>query len=257
MVKYSQTTEKKGSVEMKGIRAAVLALGGAFLLAGCGGESGVLAPIPAEGFSQGVYDALEENWTAWEAVDELERMLSSTLPGHCAQEFDSWAQCADFLGPSIPDPAADCGWLEEATYAGMPLEASDAPRVKAEWYGTREGQVEWVSVQSGWRDGAVRVMVSAALYGTRAEDMPSDKGWGTELARQAYLEAAEAGTPVVTAESGASWCSVQAEHARGSVLYTIRAVGESGTEEQVRTSLNRVLETWLSAPEGEKTSKIC
>lgn len=34
MVKYSQTTEKKGSVEMKGIRAAVLALGGAFLLAG-------------------------------------------------------------------------------------------------------------------------------------------------------------------------------------------------------------------------------
>ena len=69
---------------------------------------------PAEGFSQGVYDALEENWTAWEAVDELERMLSSTLPGHCAQEFDSWAQCADFLGPSIPDPAADCGWLEEA-----------------------------------------------------------------------------------------------------------------------------------------------
>ena len=183
MVKYSQTTEKKGSVEMKGIRAAVLALGGAFLLAGCGGESGVLAPIPAEGFSQGVYDALEENWTAWEAVDELERMLSSTLPGHCAQEFDSWAQCADFLGPSIPDPAADCGWLEEATYADMPLEASDAPRVKAEWYGTREGQVEWVSVQSGWRDGAVRVMVSAALYGTRAEDMPSDKGWGTELAR--------------------------------------------------------------------------
>ena len=132
MVKYSQTTEKKGSVEMKGIRAAVLALGGAFLLAGCGGESGVLAPIPAEGFSQGVYDALEENWTAWEAVDELERMLSSTLPGHCAQEFDSWAQCADFLGPSIPDPAADCGWLEEATYADMPLEASDAPRVKAE-----------------------------------------------------------------------------------------------------------------------------
>ena len=71
------------------------------------------------------------------------------------------------------------------------------------------------------------------------------------------LEAAEAGTPVVTAESGASWCSVQAEHARGSVLYTIRAVGESGTEEQVRTSLDRVLETWLSAPEGEKTSKIC
>ena len=90
-----------------------------------------------------------------------------------------------------------------------------------------------------------------AVYGTRAEDMPSDKGWGTELAQQAYLEAAEAGTPVVTAESGASWCSVQAEHARGSVLYTIRAVGESGTEEQVRTSLDRVLETWLSAPEGD------
>ena len=65
------------------------------------------------------------------------------------------------------------------------------------------------------------------------------------------------GYSVVTAESGASWCSIQAEHARGSVLYTIRAVGESGTEEQVRTSLDRVLETWLSAPEGEKTSEIC
>ena len=30
---------------------------------------------------------------------------------------------------------------------------------------------------------------------------------------------------------------------------------ESGTEEQVRTSLDRVLETWLSAPEGEKHLK--
>lgn len=62
---------------------------------------------------------------------------------------------------------------------------------------------------------------------------------------------------MVTAESGADWCSVQAEHTRGSMLYTIRAVGESGTEEQVRTSLDRVLETWLLAPEGEKTSKTC
>lgn len=238
---------------MKGIRAAALALGGALLLAGCGGESGVLAPIPAEDFSQGVYDALEENWAAWEELDEWRRGLSSTLPGHCFQEFDSWAECADFLGPSIPDPAADCGWLGEANYVGMPLDTSDAPRVRADWYGTQTGQVEWVSVQSGWRDGAVRVMVSADLYGTRAEDMPTDRGWGTELARQAYLEAAEAGTPVVTAESGDSWCSVQAEHARGSVLYTIRAVGEAGTEEQVQAALDRVLERWLSAPGPGKT----
>lgn len=67
-----------------------------------------------------MYDALEENWAAWEELDEWRRGLSSTLPGHCFQEFDSWAECADFLGPSIPDPAADCGWLGRPTMWACP-----------------------------------------------------------------------------------------------------------------------------------------
>ena len=54
----------------------------------------------------------------------------------------------------------------------------------------------------------------------------------------------------------ARWGSLGSDPSSSLRLYhTIRAVGESGTEEQVRTSLDRVLETWLSAPEGEKHLK--
>lgn len=177
--------------------AAVLMLSG-ILLCGCraASDAGVAEERPdlelfsPDAVSQDVYDAPREEWDAWDRLDDDGKMLSSRIPGHCRRCFDSWADCGEFLGFSIANPLEECSWLEQGTYAAMPLGFRDASRVRAGWYGTRDGYVEWIDVQAGYRDGPVRVTASAALHGGPADTRPADSGWSVELERQSYLEGA-------------------------------------------------------------------
>lgn len=141
---------------------------------------------------------MRRRWAAWDRLDDDGKMLSSRIPGHCRRCFDSWADCGEFLGFSIANPLEECSWLGQGTYAAMPLGFRDASRVQAGWYGTRDSHVEWIDVQAGYRDGPVRVTVSAALYGGPVGTRPADSGWSVELERQSYLEGA-AEEPLQTA----------------------------------------------------------
>ena len=215
--------------------AAVLMLSGN-LLCGCRAAS--------DAVSQDVYDAPREEWDAWDRLDDDGKMLSSRIPGHCRRCFDSWADCGEFLGFSIANPLEECSWLGQGTYAAMPLGFRDASRVQAGWYGTRDGHVEWIDVQAGYRDGPVRVTVSAALYGGPAGTKPADSGWSVELERQSYLEGAAA-EPLQAASDRTSVFSNIACQARGPVLYRFHIVGEPDMRKEVEETLERVLETFF------------
>lgn len=216
--------------------AAVLMLSG-ILLCGCQAAS--------DAVSQDVYDAPREEWDAWDRLDDDGKMLSSRIPGHCRRCFDSWADCGEFLGFSIANPLEECSWLEQGTYAAMPLGFRDASRVRAGWYGTRDGYVEWIDVQAGYRDGPVRVTASAALYGGPAGTRPADSGWSVELERQSYLEGAAEESLQTASNRTAGFFSNTACQARGPVLYRFHIIGEPDMRKEVEETLERVLETFF------------
>lgn len=200
------------------------------------------------GFSEELYQALEADWDAYNALSELERMASSHLPGHCYREFDDWAEVEAFVGLELPNPLEELETLEKGNWAAAPLGYNGAARFHVSWYGTADGHVHWVQIDSGYRRGELRIGVSATLYSDPAESKSPEKGWAVEHERLSYLEAREAREPVITADSGEEYEAIQGMLARGHVLYTIRVMGELGTADAQKALLEELLPFFEELP---------
>lgn len=198
-------------------------------LLGCSGKinadttNGSSYVISSDMLGQGIYEELQEEWEAWDSLSEEQKMFSSHMPGHCYERFDDWAECEEFLGFSLFNPLEDCEWLEKGTYVGMPLGFADASRFYVSLYGTNEGQVEWIHVESGYRNGEVRITVNAQIE----VDTPKEN-----------LEDEE---PLITEDSGERYVASTALVAQGPVTYSIRVIGEPNRQTQVRETLEKIL----------------
>ena len=199
-------------------------------------------PFSADMLSQGVYDALAQEWETYDQLSEEERLLSSHIPGSCYGDFEDWASCEEFLGLSILNPLEDSGWLEKGTYVGMPEGFRDAPGVRASWYGTQNGHVEWLSVQSGYRSGDLRITLDAMLYGDSSIGKPTDSGWSVELERQSYLANQTGDTPLIVKEEGEQYVSLTAHFVQGYALYRLDVIGTPDVQEELQETLERALE---------------
>lgn len=225
----------------------------AALLAGCQGKPKETAPavdpISQEALSQDLRDALEAEWTSWNALSEDAQVVSSHLPGWCSQGFEDWAACEVFLGFSVPNPLEEADWLEKGTYMAMPLGFRDTPRVKADWYGTQEGYVDWVSAEAGYRSGSTRVTLSALLYGDPAKARHSDRGWTLDLGKQEAPPDGERDVLHVISENTERYCSRTAYLIWNGVLYHVHVVGEPGEKTEVEETLERALEAFSEESE--------
>lgn len=179
--------------------------------------------ITSDMLGQGVYDALEEEWSAWNKKDEMERMLSSHIPGICYKNFDTLEECEEFLGFCMSSPLEDSDF-EKASFVGMPEGHNDAPRFYVSFYGENPEQVQWISVDSGYRDGDIRITVNAQVY----VDTP--------------LEVPEAPELSITEDSGGQFVANSVTIIQGPVIYNIRVIGDPNHKEEVKETLQKVIE---------------
>lgn len=204
--------------------------------------------ISSDMLSQEIYDTLQDEWEAFDALSTEGKMLSSHVPGLCQKDFDDWSGCEEFIGFTIPNSLENNFDLEKGTYVGMPTGFMDAPHVQANWYGTQDGHVNWISVQSGYRNGQIRIIVDAKLYGDSPDEKSSDSGWSTELERLEYLANADSAAPVITKDSGERYVASTAYMAQGYVLYSIRVIGEPDMQDEVQATLDGILPYFHDAP---------
>ena len=216
------------------------------ILTGCLGQSEQVErpepePISAEMLAQDVYDALQEEWDSYDSLSPGQKMLSSHLPGAFYEDFSDWVACEEFLGMSIPNPLEEAAWLAHGTYVGMPEGFQDAPNVRVSLYGTREGHVEWLSVESGYLDGEIRVTLDAMLYSDPAENKSPDSEWSVELERQSYLANVDDNPVLITEDSGEQYISRTAYLAHGHVLYRVSVIGNPNLQDHVQETLENAL----------------
>lgn len=176
--------------------------------------------ITSSMISQSIYAALQADWDVWSAKDDMQKMLSSHLPGHIYMSFDTWAECEEFLGFELFNPLEDSEF-EKGTFVGMPEGFNDASRFYVSVCGTKEGEVEWIFVDSGYRDGNVRITVNAHIY----PDTPQ-KNIGEQM---------------ITEDSGERYVATSKTVVLGPVCYNIRVIGETNQWEEVRATLKKVL----------------
>ena len=177
--------------------------------------------ISSDMLGQGFYDALAADWSAWNAKDEWQKVISSHLPGACYKQFDTWAECEEFLGFPVWNPLEDSKF-EKASYVGTPVDR-EVPRFYVNFYGPNGEQVDWISVESGYRDGDIRITVNAKIL----VDTPKDARDGRE--------------PVITEDSGESYVAREASVEQGAITYRIRVIGEKNAWDAVRATMEKVL----------------
>ena len=179
--------------------------------------------ITSDMLGQGVYDTLEEEWSAWNKKDETERMLSSHIPGICYKNFDTLEEYEEFLGFGMDSPLEDSDF-EKASFVGMPEGHNDAPRFYVSFYGENPEQVQWIFVDSGYRDGDIRITVNAQVY----VDTP--------------LEAPETQELSITEDSGGQFVANSVTIIQGPVIYNIRVIGDPNHKKEVKETLEKVME---------------
>ena len=172
-------------------------------------------------FSPELYQAIADNWKAYDALSRTEQQLLSSTPGFCTRDFDDWASVEQFVGRTIPNPLEGLDTLEKGNWAAAPVGFNGGTRFHVSFSGTREGQVQAVYVQSGYRRGDIRVTLKASLPADlQAQPHPagqiiSDEG-----------DAFEARTVSVSCDG---------------ITYTLRAMGDPGTGEELMALLQELL----------------
>lgn len=212
-------------------------------------EDNLLEPVSADILGQDLYDALQSDWTSYDALSTEQKILFSHIPGNCKQGFDTWQDCETFIGFPIFNPLEASTWVEKGTYVGMPDGFLDAPRIEASWYGTRDGHVEWISIQSGYRHEEIRIVVNAKLYGDPLVEKSADSGWSTELDRHWYFANADGDSPVITEDHTERYTAKTAYLAQGHVLYSIRVIGETSAQSEVQETLEQILPCFIRRSE--------
>ncbi len=216
-----------------------------FSLTGCSGQSPAEGsepePISADMLAPEIYDAMREEWASYDALSPEQQMVSSYFPGICHESFSDWADCEEYLGIPVPNPLEEAAWLEHGAHTGESAGSQGAAHVQVVMRGSRNGQVEWLDIRSGYRDGDITVTLDAMLYGASAESTHAARGWSVEAARQFYLANAGSGSVVTAKSSGEHYVSRTAYLARGHALYLVSVTGAPSLESRVVETLDNVL----------------
>ena len=187
----------------------------------------IIDPSETKLFSAELYQALEDDWLAFEALSDLEKAYSSHMPGSCAREFDDWSEVERFVGMELAHPFEDLDTLEPGNWAAAPVGYNGGSRYRVTGYGTREGTVQWVHIQSGYRRDGLRVTATAKIE-------PGNPVGSTD--------------PVITTDSGEEYEARTAELTRGGVQYTIRVMGDPGTADALTALLGELLPYYETIP---------
>ena len=188
--------------------------------------------ISSNMLSQAIYNALQAEWSAWNAKDDFQKAVSSKMPGHVYKQFNTWAECEKFVGFELFNPLENSEF-EKGSYVAMPIGFNDASRFYISFYGESQEKVNWIQVESGYRDGDVRITVNTQIF----PDTPTENSNTSE--------------PAITKDSGEQYVAVTAVLNRGSFAYNIRVIGSSNQWEMVRKTMEKVLPYFYTIENGD------
>jgi len=218
--------------------------------------------VPDGDFSQEIHDSLRDNWAVWNAKSQEQRMLSSTLPGSLYRIHETWAAGTEYLGVELANPLEEADWLEQATYAGMPLDGELGQKMGVEHcksyvHGNEAIQVETAALTAGYRTGEIRLTLRAELRTEYAGETAADGSQRIETGAL-WPETVNLYTNAVPMQDGQeaalvisqprredSYVAIDAYFLQDGLLYALSVVGPDGGDEAVaavRAVLERALD---------------
>ena len=139
---------------------------------------------PTEGsFSEAMQEDLYRSWLDWDAMDEMEKMLSSTMPGTYARFFGGTGteEALAYFGREILLPFEGAEGFAPANTAGvtcMDENGAESDMILSHCRvistGVR-GQVDEATFTAGYNCDGARIVFNAAAYADAAKNMESSE----------------------------------------------------------------------------------
>lgn len=218
---------------------------------------GTVRTVPDADFSQELHQLLEEDWADWWAKSEMERMLSSSLPGAPYREYETWAEGVEFLGVELANPLEEADWLEKTTYNGTLEGKQELTRhCRTSFGGNADGKVVTAAQTAGYRAGEIRLVLRAELR-TEYAGETADGGQTVETGAVwteavnmyansiAMPDGQDAALVVSQPRREDSYVSIDAYFIQDGLLYSLSVIGPDGGDEAVaavRTVLEQALD---------------
>lgn len=218
---------------------------------------GTVRTVPDAEFSQEVHEILADDWADWWAMDEISRMLSSTLPGAPYREYETWAEGTEFLGIALANPLEEADWLEKAASDGT-LEGAQmaAKHCRASFRGNENGQMVAASLWAGYYTGDIRLVLCAELQTEYSGDMVADGSQAVETGSM-WMETVNMTSNSFVMPDGQaaalvisqprredSYVAIEAYFIQDGLLYTLHVTGPDGGDKAV-AAVRAVLEQAL------------
>lgn len=181
-----------------------------------------------DGFSAALHQAIRDSWTAYDSMPPMMQLASSTLPGSCIRDFDRWEDVEQFVGVTIPNPLEKLNHLEKGNWAAAPEGYNGGSRFHVTFQGTRDGQVQNLTVEAGYRIKDQRITMTAQLCGDPEIAAP---GWS-----------------VISPDSGEGYEARTGMLTLGAVQYTVRVMGEPGTGDSLDALLQALMPYFEEIP---------
>ncbi|MCR5610462.1 MAG: zf-HC2 domain-containing protein [Clostridiales bacterium] len=108
-------------------------------------------------FSDELTARLVAAWEKWNSLSDMDRMLSSTMPGHGTEYFTEWEAAVSFVGFDVFNPFEDELSLEKMNFVGTDktgvLHPGDTNlyHARVEWMGEEDGSVTFAEITAGYR----------------------------------------------------------------------------------------------------------
>lgn len=200
-----------------------------------------------EEFGRGLYSKLAENWAWWNAKDQMEQMFSSTMPGYCTVNPDTWEACEEEIGFALDNPLESCDWLEIADHMGIsldtPVSIGERKHTEITWHGSSGGDIFEVHVTSGYRYGEMRVTLKITV--DRDEEGLYETGsyWNENVIFEIedYTMKNKNTAQLVTVLGAQRYTATHAYFVQDGMLYSMQVTGSFGQEKEVREAMERIL----------------
>ena len=198
-------------------------------------------------FGDRLYRGLAENWEEWNAKDRMEKALSSTIPGHCRYNTDTWAACEEVIGFAFDNPLESCDWLEIADYMGIsldtPVSIGERKHTEITWHGSSGEDIFEVHVTSGYRYGEMRVTLKITV--DRDEEGLYETGsyWNENVIFEIedYTMKNKNTAQLVTVLGAQRYTATHAYFVQDGMLYSMQVTGGLGQEKELRAAMERIL----------------
>lgn len=143
-------------------------------------------------FSQSIYEMIANDWEKYNSMDNVQRMLSSHMPGICSKQFENWSEAIEFVGVEPWNPFENEEWLSGTNEYRIANRKKNSMLLdyNTEFYGDADGKLNSISLSSNYplASGFVNLVINLGSETTFSAWPDNEKGGKTRFYKDVFYE---------------------------------------------------------------------